>query len=161
MHILSLTYRFLLLSLFFIILSENTVFPADVIFIQSIDFGNIVASPHGETIEIDAKNGPAQPVVLTSGNSYIQGGFSGIIRVSSDIPGQMISLSYPVAVSLTAAGAADMTLDGIAARSRIFATSTSIEEIDFDIGGLLHINSGQKSQNYSATMTVTVDIINP
>ena len=100
-------------------------------------------------------------MVFSGGNSYINGGFSGIIRVYSDIPGQMISLVYPVSILLQAGGASDMILDGIDARSKIFATSTAVEEIDFDVGGLLHIGSGQKSQNYSATMTVTVNIINP
>lgn len=153
--------NYFLLPLLFASLWSKPVFPAHISFTQPISFGVIVASPYGEIIEINARNGPATPIVFTAGNSYVTGGFSGIIRVFSDIPGQMISLVYPASIVLTAPGAADMTLDGIDARSKIFATSSAVEEIDFNVGGLLHINNGQKSQNYSATMTVTVNIINP
>ena len=134
---------------------------AYISYVQSINFGQIVASPFGDIIEIHAKAGPAAPTIFTAGNSHVTGGASGIIRVYSDIPGQMISLVYPVSVALQAGGAADMTLDGIDARSKNSATSTAVQEIDFDVGGLLHINPGQVSQVYSATMTVTVNIINP
>ncbi|MDA8134414.1 MAG: DUF4402 domain-containing protein [Desulfobacteraceae bacterium] len=157
----SFKYKILLVSGILFCLFEAKAFSAGVSLIRPLSFGNIIASPFGEIIEINAKTGPAVPVVFTAGNSQIAGGFSGIIRVSSDIPGQMINVVYPVSVLLQAAGAADMVLDGIDARSKIFATSTAVEEIDFDVGGLLHINSGQKSQNYTATLIVTVDIINP
>ena len=157
----SFKYKILLLSGAIFCLFEATAFSAGVSLIRPLSFGNIIASPFGEIIEINAKTGPAVPVVFTAGNSQIEGGFSGIIRVSSDIPGQMINVVYPVSIVLQAAGAADMVLDGIDARSKIFAVSTAVEEIDFDVGGLLHVNSGQKSQNYTATLIVTVDIINP
>ncbi|MBU1194306.1 MAG: DUF4402 domain-containing protein [Proteobacteria bacterium] len=156
-----LNYRRLFAGLVIVLLCGNSLFSASISFIQPISFGNIIASPFGEIIEINAKTGPATPTVFSAGNSYVNGGFSGIIRVYSDIPGQMISLIYPVSIVLQASGANNMTLDGIDARSKIFATSTAVGEIDFDVGGLLHINSGQVSQNYTATMTVTVNIINP
>jgi len=143
------------------VLTVRQAEPAHVSFIQPVNFGRIVADPVGEIIEINAKTGPAVPVVFTAGDSHVTGGFSGIIRIYADIPGQMISLVYPVSIDLQAAGAANMTLDGIDARSKNSATSTIAGEIDFDVGGLLHINTGQASQVYSATMTVTVNIINP
>ena len=142
-------------------LCGNTAYSAEANCVQSISFGNIIADPAGETIEINAYAGPAAPVVLTSGNTIVKGGFSGIIRIYSDIPGQAITLYYPASVAMKASGAGDMTLDGIDARSRTFATSTATGNIDFDVGGLLHIGRGQEGRNYSATMTVTVDIINP
>ena len=157
----SFRYKTILFSISILCLYETTAFSASASLIRPISFGNIIAGPFGEIIEINAKNGPAAPVVFTAGNSYIEGGFSGIIRVYSDIPGQMVSVVYPVSIVLQAAGAADMILDGIDARSKIFATSTAVEEIDFDVGGLLHISSGQKSQNYTAALIVTVNIINP
>lgn len=150
-----------IMSLLLVFVINPPVYPAAITFKQPISFGTIIASPSGETIEIDARNGPAAPVVFTSNHSIVFGGTSGIIRVFSDIPGQMISIVYPASVTLSAAGASDMILDGMNDRSKIFATSTAVGEIDFDVGGLLHINGGQISHSYSTTITITVDIINP
>ena len=67
---------------------------------------------------------------------------------------------YPVSFTMTQ-GASTMTVDGVMARSQFFATSTAVGDIQFHVGGLLHINLGQSSHTYSGSMTVTVDIVNP
>lgn len=128
--------------------------------VEPISFGTIIADPLGDVIEIDASSGPAVPILLTAGNAIVTGGTSGRISVYSDIPGQMISLVYPVSFTITQ-GANTMTIDGIMARSQFFATSTAVGDIHFYVGGLLHVNFGQSSHAYSGTMTVTVDIVNP
>ncbi|MBF0204168.1 MAG: DUF4402 domain-containing protein [Desulfamplus sp.] len=159
-HTFSIFFRTLFILCF--CLNAGFAKAADVSLIRPISFGAIVVDPAGEIIEIDASGGPALPRVFTSGNSYVNGGFSGIIRVVSDISGQVITLDYPVSFALQASGSPDLVLDGIAARSTHSpVTSDAVGHIDFNIGGLLHINSGQSSKNFSGTMTINIDIVNP
>lgn len=131
---------------------------------RPISFGAIIASPFGDVIEIDARNGPATPFVATGGYSQVDGnGFSGIVRIISDVSGQTINLVYPNSLTLTANGVPDtMTLDSIDTRSETTAVASSVgETFDFDVGGRLHIGANQRMQQYSVTMTVTVNVINP
>ena len=153
-----------LLPLVLIMVCAKLVFSASATVEQEIAFGTIIADPAGDVIEIDARFGPAQPVVLTNGFSLLDGkGHSGLIRVSSDIPGQMITLDYPASVVLTmGTSPSTMTIDSINIRSKESATSrVAGEEIDFDIGGILHMNGGQTPQIYKATITITVNVFNP
>lgn len=151
--------------LFLILIFNNKVYPANVTFIDSLNFGNIIANPYGETIEIDATKGPTTTLtIISSGFSHIiTNGSSGIIRIYSDIPGQTISLDYPATMLLKTAGGEDIIIDGISERSKTSATSSSVGDIDFDIGGLMHINPGQIGADtvYSGTITVIVNISNP
>ncbi len=133
---------------------------ANVSNILPISFGTIIADPFGDIIEIDASAGFSTPHMLTAGNTIGTNGNSGRITVFSDIPGQIISLVYPVTVTLTNGGDT-ITIDGIQARSDFLAVSAVMGEIDFHMGGLLHIDPGQAENNYSGTITVTVNITNP
>lgn len=166
MHILYFLNKVILIALLFITLSFESVFSAHVTSSQAISFGSIIASHTGDVIEIDARFGPANPFVLTSGYSHLEGdGYSGVIRVFSDIAGQTISLTYPASVLLEeppGPSSETMLLDAIDIRSKTSAVSTTAgEEIEFNIGGRLHINSGQNGDLYTGTMSVTVDIYNP
>ena len=128
-----------------------------------LSFGNIIADPAGEIIEIDASGGPSVPTVFTSGNSrIINGGASGRITVDADMANQTITLEFPPSVPLKSAGNPDMILDGIAARSTSSPITTSTPgPVDFHIGGLLHITAGQPGAAYSGTIQVTVTVNNP
>jgi|GEM_PF-1231041 len=142
-------------------LSSESVRADSVNLIHPLSFGTVVVDPAGESIEIDASVGTSLPRVFTSGRSYITGGNSGLISVYSDTPGQMITVDYPPSVNLESGGSADLILDGISERSTFSAVSSSIGPIDFHIGGLLHINSGQPTRNFSGTMTITITVTNP
>lgn len=141
-------------------LSKNLAYGAFVSDVYPMSFGSIIADPLGDVVEIDASSGAAVPTVLTAGNAILTGGYSGRIRVYSDIPGQMISLVYPGSIVLSN-GANTMTINGIMARSQFAATTTAIGSYDFYIGGLLFVALGQATNVYSGTMTVTVNIVNP
>ncbi len=166
MHRLSVLNKVVLISLFVVTFFFESAFSAHVTSSQAISFGSIIASHTGDVIEIDARNGSAIPFVLTSGYTHLEGdGFSGIIRVLSDISGQTIILTYPASVILEeppGPSSETMVLDAIDIRSKTSAVSTTAgEEIEFNIGGRLHINSGQNGDLYTGTMTVTVDVYNP
>lgn len=138
----------------------QTAFSASIQNIQNMNFGTIIADPSGDVIEINAAGGAATPVLLSTGNAIITGGTSGRITIYSDLPNQTINIDYPASFTLSQ-GASTMTVDGILARSQFTATSTAVGDIHFYIGGLLHINSGQGTNPYSGTMTVTVTILGP
>lgn len=150
------------LVLAFVAVNTGLAQAADLTLMQPLYFGIILADPRGETIEIDGSQGPSSsPRVVTSGNSYIKDGNSGMIRVQSDISGQEIMIEYPISVVLTTGGGATLVLDGIAARSTGSTTSTGVGPVDFYLGGLLHIGSGQAGNDFSGTMTITVNVVNP
>ncbi len=133
---------------------------ASVSFVQSISFGNIIADPFGDTIAISAVNTPGTPVVTTFGNTIVSGGQSGLIRVNADNAGQTISFVYPVSATLTGGSGDTMVLDGFAARSTASLTTTSAGNVDFHMGGLLHIGMGQDGGSYNGTVTITINVIN-
>lgn len=160
---ISLKSNFIPLSFIIIVIWVTSAFSASVTVIRPMSFGAIVASPTGDVIEIDARLGPDEDLrVLTPTNAIVRGGYSGIVRVVSDIAGQMINVIYPESVALTTDGFPDMMIDGIGSRSKTFAGSVTDEEvIDFHIGGLLHIVNVQNNAYYSGEMTLEVDVINP
>ncbi len=165
MHITPSTNHsiFLLLLLPILLLSIKPAIPATVILVAPINFGTIIASPFLEEIVINAQTGPAVPFVATGGYSMLDGsGFSGIIRITSDMGGQSYFLTYPASVTLSAAAPDTLVLDEINLRSKTTAVSTTAGEvIDFNVGGKLHIKTGQVGDNYSVTMSVNFNIINP
>jgi len=155
---------FICLQLFAIFFYAHPVFPADLFVIRAMSFGDIVASPSGDVIEIDARNGPDEDLaVLTPGPAIVEGGYSGLVRVVSDTAGQTINITYPASVRLKADGYPDMVIDHMSSRSKVIAVSiTDGESIDFNIGGLLHINGVQAGTAfYVETITIDVDVINP
>ncbi len=125
-----------------------------------ISFGTIIVESDDITIEIDARNGAASPHIGSGGLGYVSGGSSGTVTVNSDIPGQFIILSYPNSVQLKF-GINTMTLDGITSRSQQNATSNAVGDINFYIGGLLHVSGGQVGNTYSENITVLVTVNNP
>ena len=133
---------------------------ASVGLVQPISFGNIIASPTGDTVEINARSGPATPAVVTFGNTIVSGGQSGLIRVVADMAGQTITFLYPATVTLSG-GSDTMTLDGIAARSMEVQVSPGAGDVDFHMGGLLHIGVGQDGASYTGTITIDINVINP
>jgi len=151
------------LQFFFLPLFEKPGFPASISVIRTMSFGEIIASPSGDVIVIDARFGTdEEPAVLSRSSAIVKGGHSGIIRVVSDTAGQTINITYPPSISLKADGYPDMVIDGIGFRSKALAVSIiDGEVIDFGIGGLLHIVNVQGNAFYSETITIDVDIINP
>ncbi|MBU0991172.1 MAG: DUF4402 domain-containing protein [Proteobacteria bacterium] len=157
-------YLLLFLPVLLLVTYTESAFPVTANTEQGLSFGTIIANPSGDEIEIDARYGPATPVLISDGYSHIgDNGYSGIIRVRSDAPGQTITLLYPDSVTLEAAGGVDtMPLYFINARSELTATSTlADEDFYFDIGGRLHIKSGQLGLSYIGIMTVTINVTNP
>ena len=160
-----MTRIIIVLQLVFVLLNAPLAFPADLTVTREISFGSITACPSGDIIEINAKSGPDEELaVLTKGCSIIDGGHSGAFRVTSDMAGQNINITYPDSVSLQAAGSAHtLKLDSMNILSKGSAVSTAADEnLDFYVGGRLHIESGQPGDAYySGTITIVIDIINP
>lgn len=128
---------------------------------QPISFGNIVADPRGDVIEIDASAGPALPRVYSSGNSMVSGGSSGLIRVATDTPGELITLSFPASVTVTGGGATHY-LNNLTVKSTYTpVVGSGVGTIDFHLGGLLHIKSGQPDNTYDFDILVTVQFDAP
>ena len=159
------TFVFFVFYIVLTILCPKQGIAADVILTQPMSFGNIIVAPGGDGVDINAKYGPAKPVSLSRMGSHLDGsGYSGLIRVLSDRAGQTITLVYPVSILLKGMDSPldTMLLDTILLKSKNYAISTKAgEEIDFDIGGRLHIKSDQHGQAYTGTMPVTVNIFNP
>ncbi|MDD9303197.1 MAG: DUF4402 domain-containing protein [Desulfobacter sp.] len=129
--------------------------------VQPLYFGNIVNAPSGDQIEIDASTGPALPNVYGGGNSFINGGHSGLIRVFSDTPGETITLIFPASVGVRGASASH-TIDQFTLRSTASpVVSSGVGILDFHIGALLHINSGQPDNNYNFDINITIQFDNP
>lgn len=139
---------------------DDSAHAASVSMVQPISFGTIIVASSNVTVEINAINAAAAPHIASGGLAQVSDGASGLVQVFSDTPGQSIILTYPDSILLTNGGSA-MTLNGIASRSKQSAVSTSVGPINFNVGGLLHIDGGQASANYSGTMTVNVTINNP
>lgn len=126
-----------------------------------MSFGNIVMDPSGDLIEINAAAGPAVPHVYGSGRSFINGGNSGLIRVNSVTPGEIITLIFPATVPVNGGGATH-NLEGFSTRctpTPVISTGAGIME--FHIGGLLRLKSAQPDNSYSFDITVTVQFDNP
>lgn len=125
-----------------------------------LSFGTIIVESDNITVEIDAIGGVASPRIGSGGLGHVNGGSSGLVTVNSDTPGQFIILTYPNSILLSSGGS-NMVLDGITSRSQQNATSSSAGDIDFHIGGLLHVSGGLAGSSYSGNMTVDVNVINP
>lgn len=156
-------YRFLFILFILLFTYTGPAFPVTADVQQGVNFGTIIANPAGADIEIDARLGPATPVMISGAYSHVDdNGYSGIVRVRSDAPGQTITLLYPASVILDAVGLDTMTYDFISDRSENSALSIMADEdIFFDIGGRLHIGNGQRGLPYSGNMTITIDVMNP
>ncbi len=155
---------FIPLHLFFYFICATPAFSASIAVIRPMSFGEIISGPSGDVIGIDARFGPDEDLaVLTDGSSLVKGGYSGLVRVTSDMSGQTINVTYPDSFLLTADGFPDKIVDGMRFVSKTYAITTmAAEEIDFNIGGRLHIESGLTGNAlYSGTMTIDVDVINP
>jgi len=153
--------RFVFMVFIVSVLAAGSSMAGQILSVQPISFGNIVLDPEGEIFEIDASQGTAFPRVYSSGNSLINGGHSGLIRVSSDTPGETVTLIFPVSVPVRG-GSATHSLDGLTVRSTPTPViSTAIGTMDFHLGGLLHINSGQPDKTFNFDIVVTVQFDNP
>lgn len=164
MDIFNFRHAFILLGFFLILLCAEPVFPGPNTVTRGMSFGDVVVSPSGDVIELDARFGPDEEAsVLTNGNTIVKGGHSGAFTVVSDMAGQQINIIYPNSVTLTASPSSDtVTLTGMNVRSKTYDVSSRAgEEINFDIGGWLQIPSGQAGKLYSGTITVNIDFVNP
>ena len=140
---------------------RQAVWAGSILAVQPISFGNIVSDPSGDLIEIDASAGVAVPRVYGSGRSFINGGNSGLIRVFSDTPGETITLIFPASVPVRGGGATH-TLSGFSTRTTPSpVVSSGVGIMEFHLGGLLQINSGQPDNSYNFDITVTVQFDNP
>ncbi len=132
-----------------------------IVAVQPMSFGTIIMDPAGDLIEIDASSGAATPHVYSSGRSYINGGNSGLIRVNSTTAGEVITLIFPASVAVNGGGATH-TLEAFPTRSTATPViSTGSGLMEFNIGGLLRLRSGQPDGSYSFDITVTVQFDNP
>ncbi len=151
----------LCLAAAFVFAWPTLVSAGNVSSVVPMSFGNIVTPPSGDQIEINASAGVALPRVYGSGASFINGGNSGLIRVFSDTPGETITLIYPVSVGVNGGGATH-TIGQFALRSTASPViSNGVGFLDFHIGGLLHIKSGQPDNSYNFDITITVQFDNP
>jgi len=132
-----------------------------ILSVQPISFGNIVHVPAGDLVEIDASEGTAVPRAYGSGQSLINSGNSGVIKIFSDTPGETITFIFPASVGVRGGGATHF-IDGFASRSTASpVVSTGVGTLNFHIGGLLHIQRGQPDSTFNFDISVTVQFDNP
>ena len=145
----------------FILLFWGEAWAGSIIGVQNISFGTIVADAKGDVIEINAALGPAVPHVYSSGNSLVNGGNSGLIRVATDVPGELITLIFPATVPVNGGGATHI-ISALALKSTPSpVVGSGSGTIDFHLGGLLQIKTGQPDNAYGFDILVTVQFDNP
>lgn len=149
----------LIVFLIFLIQPLN-IKAASTVVVSNLNFGTIVAHPFGETIKIDASAGSAVPIAISGGSSITYGGSSAHLRFIPDMAGQNVRIFYPVSISLTSGGN-NMTINQFSSNSTNTFITTSTSPVDFYIGGVLQISSGQSGGNYSGTMNVIINVTNP
>lgn len=125
----------------------------EVVSVSSVNFGTIDLFPGGDSIIIDARNGPALPAAT---RSVITGGGSGKISLTSDIV-ESVSISYPPSVSLSN-GTQQIIVDQIATYSEYSGTPLNFagdgSVVGVDVGGRLQLTGGEIYSGYSGTMVI-------
>ncbi|MCG8551337.1 MAG: DUF4402 domain-containing protein [Desulfobacterales bacterium] len=131
------------------------VFALTVDALQPLSFGTIIADPsQNETIEIDARFGPAGTVKTSAGVSVLSTpGSSGIIRVSSGLPFSC-TLVLPAGANLTTGGN-HIVVDHFSTLSMAGGSSAG-GVLDLYIGGRLNIQRGQAGGSYSGSTVIMV-----
>lgn len=125
--------------------------------IRPLSFGTIIADPsQNETIEIDARFGPAGTIKTSSGVSVLStSGSSGIIRVSSGLAFSC-TLVFPAGANLTKGGD-NMVVDHFSILSESSGSSPG-GVIDLNIGGRLNIQRGQAGGSYNGSAVIMLNI---
>lgn len=149
--------RFILI---FIFINPSITFAATVAVVNNLNFGTIIPHPSGQAIRIDASSGPSVPVLYSGASSIISGGISGRIRFLPDMAGQIVRIFYPVSLTLTSGGNS-MVINNFASNSTNSFRTSSSSPVDFYIGGILHISTGQPGGNYTGNMTININVTNP
>jgi len=125
--------------------------------IRPLSFGTIIADPsRHETIEIDARFGPAGTIKTSAGVSVLSTpGSSGIIRVSSGLPFSC-TLIFPAGANLTKGGD-NMVVDRFSMLSETSGSSPG-GVLDLNIGGRLNIQRRQAGGSYSGSAVIMLNI---
>ena len=125
--------------------------------IRPLSFGAIIADPsQNETIEIDARFGPAGTVKTSAGISVLStSGHSGIIRVGSGLPFSC-TLIFPASANLNKGGN-NMVVDHFSLLSEASGSSPG-GVLDLNIGGRLNIRRGQAGGSYSGSAIIMLNI---
>ncbi len=123
---------------------------------EPISFGAIICNPGGDTIRIDASQGPAGPVAE---RSIVAGGKSGRVRiVSSTI--EHVDVLYPERVTLRN-GSQIIVFEDIAANSQYSSggVDTLGDEIplDISIGGKLVLSGSVVRGSYNGTLSLVLN----
>lgn len=131
------------------------VFALTVDCIRSLSFGSIIADPsRNETIEIDARFGPAGTIKTSAGNSVLSTlGSSGIIRISSGLPFSC-TLVFPAGINLTK-GSDNMVVDHFSILSETGGSSPG-GVLDLNIGGRLNVQRRQAGGSYNGSAVIMV-----
>lgn len=145
-------------GLFLSVLYVLPALAATVASLQPISFGTIIADPTThETIEIDARIGPATTQKTSSGYSHISTpGSSGVIRVSSGTPFSC-SLFFPASTTMSAGGQT-MHVDQFSGLSMAGGSVAGGGVLDLHVGGRLSIQRGQGAGAYSGSVVAMVII---
>lgn len=144
----------------FVLLTYNEIYCAEITAVSPINFGTITASFHGDIIQINANFGPAPPFVLLGGKSVVSGGQSGLVVLKPDSPGQMVNIAYPVSIEITN-GANKMKIRDFSSNSTQNFVTENTSPVNINIGGVLKIESNQKSGSYSGSGIINIIINNP
>jgi hypothetical protein len=131
------------------------VFALTVDCIRPLSFGSIIADPsRDETIEIDARFGPAGTIKTSAGASVLSTpGSSGIIRISSGLPFSC-TLVFPAGTNLTQGGNS-MVVDHFSILSETGGSSPG-GVLDLNVGGRLNVQRGQAGGSYSGSAVIMV-----
>lgn len=118
--------------------------------ITTLSFGNIIADPSGDQITIDASaGGPALPHKSPDGKSIVSGGHNGLITISispEDLDGDIqLILTFESDNLGLICGGKTLSVTDFSSLSQTYKAISTPGDVEFAIGGRLHILSGQSS----------------
>ena len=121
-----------------------------------MNFGQIALHPGGDTIIINASNGPSTAI---ASRSHIEASYSGYIDFTSTDPGEYVIVNYPDSVILSD-GSMNITISNIQAYSQLNNVRTELPGggaiVRFSIGGELTLVGNENESTYSGTINVLV-----
>lgn len=143
------------LALLVFLASPFSAWADTITVVQPLAFGNILADPAGDHIQVDTTHGFLP--YTTEGASAVTGGSIGIIRITSGVgeDGRNVSMSYPANILMTFGGYS-MRVDQIIEHSTVNAV-TVLGDVDIYVGGRLEISREQRPGPYSGSITVIIN----
>lgn len=145
--------RFVQTVILWLAVTSATAFAGEVTEARSMQFGVITLHPDGDTIVIEALDGPASP---QAPRSHVEGGQSGLLTIRSE-SAEQVQIDYPNSVILTN-GEHFLTISDINENSEYGDSPVSLPggeaTIDIAIGGSLTLTGNEAQGAYNGSITI-------